>query len=79
MLKCFKHGSYPPSGLRRVRKIGLRHGFNEGSDAIARRRRDKNETMVNDAMSSSPRISAMSSTGRDSKADIQVAVRCGIR
>lgn len=55
-----------------VRKIGRRQGFKEESDAIARRRRDKYETMIKDAMSSSPRTSATNSTGSDSNVDMQV-------
>ena len=70
-LRCRRHVSYAPSwSLHKLRRIGLRHGLSDESDAMACSRRERYDTRISEATSSSPRISAMSSTGRDSNSEV---------
>lgn len=63
-LRCNRESSYEDE--RRFRRMGRLQGFSEGSEAISCRRRERYDIFMRDSRSNSPKISAMSSTGRDS-------------
>lgn len=57
--------------------MGLRHGLREESEVMAWRRRERYDTVIKEARSSSPRISAMSSTGSASNCMIMESMKKG--
>lgn len=62
-----KQTSYSPDWLSRLPRMGFLHGLSAVSDEISRSRLDRQETLMRERRLSSLRMSAISSTGKDSK------------
>ena len=61
-------GGYSPESMQR--QIAFFHGFRAGSDTTLWKRFEREEAVMRESISSSARMSAMSSTGRASRDDI---------